>query len=201
MNLMEVIPWKGQSDTSKKLTIIAKIIRATSEILDASKQVWLLHLNLIHFQMYHFEKRSMKNKLLAQICKALVITDILSTPVFTWRFLVGPVNAHLSIFIGLVRNINSVIVFLCFMEIIAFKFLMLYGWKHFNSTNEEFMFVFVNVSNTFFAFTTQISRWLLGKYNHNLQSCINQTITLLKIIFQYEKDFLYCLFAHKFPRY
>ena len=162
MNLMEAIPWKGQSDTSKKLTIIAKIIRATSEILDASKQVWLLHLNLIHFQMYHFEKRSMKNKLLAQICKALVITDILSTPVFTWRFLVGPVNDHLSIFIEFVRNINSVIVFLCFMEIIAFKFLMLYGWKHFNSTNEEFMFFFVNVSNTCFAFTTQISRWILG---------------------------------------
>ena len=107
-------------------------------------------------------KRSMKNKLLAQICKALVITDILSTPVFTWRFLVGPVNDHLSIFIEFVRNINSVIVFLCFMEIIAFKFLMLYGWKHFNSTNEEFMFFFVNVSNTCFAFTTQISRWILG---------------------------------------
>ena len=35
MNLMEAIPWKGQSDTSKKLTIIAKkIISATSEILN-----------------------------------------------------------------------------------------------------------------------------------------------------------------------
>ena len=165
MNLMEAIPWKGQSDTSKKLTIIAKIIRATSEILNTSKQVWLLHLNLIHFQMYHFEKRSMKNKLLAQICKALVINDILSTPVFTWRFLVGPVNDHLSIFVEFVRNINSVIIFLCFMEIITFRFLMLYGWKHFNSTNEEFMYVFINMFNTCFAFTSQISRWILGKYN------------------------------------
>ena len=105
----------------------------------------------------------MKNKLLAQICKAVVISDILSTPVFTWRFLVEPVNDHLSIFIGLIRNINSVIVFLCFMEIIVFRFFMLFGWKHFNSTNEEFMFIFVNVFNTGFAFISQISRWILGK--------------------------------------
>ena len=107
----------------------------------------------------------MKNKLLAQICKAVVISDILSTPVFTWRFLVGPVNDHLSIFVEFVRNINSVIIFLCFMEIITFRFLMLYGWKHFNSTNEEFMFGFLSLFNISFTFVTQLSRWMLGKLN------------------------------------
>ena len=106
----------------------------------------------------------MKNKLLAQICKAVVISDILSTPVFTWRFLVEPVNDHLSIFIGLIRNINSVIVFLCFLEIIVFRFFMLFGWKHFNSTNEEFMFRYLNLFNISFSFATQFSRWMLGIY-------------------------------------
>ena len=116
----------------------------------------------------------MKNKLLAQICKAIVISVILSTAAFTWRFLIGPTNDNLSIIIAFVRNINAVIIHLCFMEIIAFRVLLVFAWKHFNSTNDEFIFFFVNVFNTYFAFTTQISRWLLGKYNQNLKFGINR---------------------------
>ena len=132
----------------------------------------------------------MKNKLLAQICKAVVISDILSTPVFTWRFLVEPVNDHLSIFIGLIRNINSVIVFLCFMEIIVFRFFMLFGWKHFNSANEEFMFVFANIFNTGFAFTSQISRWILGKYHMNIHKNVKNIVFLMNMPLMY--NLIYC---------
>ena len=115
-----------------------------------------------HFLMYHSVKRSIKNKLVAQICKAVLVTNF-TTPVLTWRFLVGPVNENLSILILFIRNFDAVIIMLCFTEIIAFRFLLLFGWKHFNSTNEEFMFIFVNVFNTGFAFISQISRWILGK--------------------------------------
>ena len=104
----------------------------------------------------------MKNKLLAQICKTIVVNNIVITPTFTWRFLVGPINEPLSIFVEFIRHFDAVMIFLCFMEIIAFRFLLLFGWKHFNSTNEEFMFVFVNICNIVFAFVTQISRWMLG---------------------------------------
>ena len=106
----------------------------------------------------------MKNKLLAQICKTIVINNIVITPTFTWRFLVGPINEPLSIFVEFIRHFDAIMIFLCFMEIIAFRFLLLFGWKHFNSINEEFMFVFVNICNIVFAFVTQISRWMLGKY-------------------------------------
>ena len=105
----------------------------------------------------------MKNKLLAQICKAIVTNNILVTPVFTWRFLVGPINEPLSIFVQLIKHFDAVIIFLCFMEIIVFRFALLFGWKYFNSINEEFMFVFVNVCNIGFAFLTLISRFMLGK--------------------------------------
>lgn len=110
-------------------------------------------------------KRSLKNKLLAQICKIIVVNNILITPVFTWRFLVGPINEQLSIFVEFIRHFDAVMIFLCFMEIIVFRFLLLFGWKHFNSTNEDFMSVLVNVCNIVFAFVTQISRWMLGKCN------------------------------------
>ena len=104
----------------------------------------------------------MKNKLLAQICKIIVVNNIIITPVVTWRFLVGPINERLSIFVGFIGHFDAVMIFLCFMEIIVFRFLLLFGWKHFNSTNEDFMSVFVNVCNILFAFVTQISRWILG---------------------------------------
>ena len=110
-------------------------------------------------------KRSLKNKLLAQICKIIVVNNILITPVFTWRFLVGPINEQLSIFVEIIRHFDAVMIFLCFMEIIVFRFLLLFGWKHFNSTNEDFMSVLVNVCNIVFAFVTQISRWMLGNCN------------------------------------
>ena len=112
--------------------------------------------------MYHFKKRSLKNKLLAQICKIIVVNNIFITPVFTWRFLIGPINEQLSIFVEFIRHFDAVMIFLCFMEIIVFRFLLLFGWKHFNSTNEDFMSVLVNVCNIVFAFVTQISRWMLG---------------------------------------
>ena len=106
----------------------------------------------------------MKNKLVAQICKAVLVTNF-TTPVFTWRFLVGLVNENLSILILFIRNIDAVIMVLCFTEIIAFRFLLLFGWKHFNSTNEEFMFGFLSLFNISFSLVTQLSRWMLGEQN------------------------------------
>ena len=107
----------------------------------------------------------MKNKLLAQICKAIIANSILSTPVFTWRFLIGPINEHLSIFVSFVRSWVIQMMLLCFLEIIVFRILNIFVWKHFNTTNEELMFRFLNIFNTCFTFVTHISRWMLGKYN------------------------------------
>ena len=116
----------------------------------------------------------MKNKLFAQICEAVLVSNF-TTPFYTWRFLVGPIIENLSILILFIRNINALIMVLCFTEIIAGQFLLLFGWKHFNSTNEEFMFIFVNVFNTGFAFISQISRWILGKCHDTNMSRLRNT--------------------------
>ena len=104
----------------------------------------------------------MKNKLFAQICKAVLVTNF-TTPFFTWRFLVGPINENLSILTVFIRNIDAVIMGLCFTEIIAFRFLLLFGWKNFILANQEFMFRFLSLFNIGFSFVTQFSRWMLGK--------------------------------------
>ena len=106
----------------------------------------------------------MKNKLLAQICKAIIANAILSTPSFTWRFLIGPINEHFSIFVSFIRCFDVTIMLLCFIEIIVFRILNLFVW-HLNPTNEDLMFRFLNIFNTCFTFVTHISRWMLGKYN------------------------------------
>ena len=125
----------------------------------------------IHYEYYGADpmKRSIKNKLVAQICKALFIYNILVTPVFTWRILIGPVNENLSTFTIFIRNCNGMIIPLCFTEIIAFRFLMLFGWKHFNTTNEDLMFAVINMFNTCIVMGTQISRWMLGKIKKYMQ--------------------------------
>ena len=110
----------------------------------------------------------MKNKLLAQICKAVIANAILSTPFFTWRFLIGPINEHFSIIVSFIRSFAVSNMLLCFMEIIIFRIIFLFGWKHFNTTNEELIFRFLNMFNTCFTFFSQISRWMLGKFNSHI---------------------------------
>ena len=74
-----------------------------------------------------------------------------------------PINEHLSIFDSFVRSWVIHIMLLCFLEIIVFRILNIFVWKHFNTTNEELMFHFLNAFNTFLTFVAQISRWMLGK--------------------------------------
>ena len=107
----------------------------------------------------------MKNKLFAQICKAVIANAILSTPFFTWRFLIGPINEHFSIFVSFIRCFDATIMLLCFMEIIIFRILNLFVHKHLNIGNEELMSRFLDIFNTCFTFVTHISRWMLGKQN------------------------------------
>ena len=123
--------------------------------------------------MYHIllKNRSMKNKLFAQICEAVLVSNF-TTPFYTWRFLVGPIIENLSILILFIRNINALIMVLCFTEIIAGRFLLLFGWKHFNSTNEDFMFRYLYLFNIGFSFATQFSRWMLGILLSRMQKII-----------------------------
>ena len=72
----------------------------------------------IHYEYYGEDpmKRSMKNKLVAQMCKAIFIYNLLATPVFTWRILIGPINENLSTFTLFIRHCNGMIIPMCYIS-------------------------------------------------------------------------------------
>ena len=109
-------------------------------------------------------RRSMKNQLVAQICKVIFTYNILATPVILWRVLIGPVYEQFSLLALFMRHCSTILVPLCFTEIILFQFLMLFAWKSFNHTNEDFMFTVISIFNTGFTIMSLVSRYMLRKF-------------------------------------
>ena len=56
---------------------------------------------------------------------------------------------------------------LCYTEIVLYKVSMVFGFKHFVSIDEQFMFVNIVTFNNFFTIGTTFSRWLLGSLENN----------------------------------
>ena len=108
-------------------------------------------------------RRSMKNKLVAQICKVIFTYNISATPVILWRVLIGPVYEQFTSLVFFMRHCTTILIPLCFTEIILFQFLMLFT-KSFNYTNEDFTFTVISIFNGSFTIVTLISRWMMRKF-------------------------------------
>ena len=128
---------------------------------------FICYLGFIHYEYYGEDpmRRSMKNQLVAQICKVIFTYNILATPVVLWRVLIGPLHEQFILVTLFMRHCSGILIPLCFTEIILFQFFMLFGWKYYNYTNEVFMFTVISTFNTGFAIVTLISRWMLSKFN------------------------------------
>ena len=109
-------------------------------------------------------KRSLKNKLFTQICKSFIFQYLTHNPGFACRVLIGPFNENLTMFFIFSQKLSGTFNVLCFTEIILHKVSMLFGFKHFCLTNEEFVFMFINMFNFGFSFGAQFSCWMLGTY-------------------------------------
>ena len=127
---------------------------------------FISYFGFIHYEYYGEDpmRRSMKNQLVAQICKVIFTYNILATPVILWRVLFGPVYEQISLIALFMRHCSAIIIPLCFTEIILFQFLMLFAWKSFNYTNEDFMFTVISIFNIGCAIVTLVSRWMLRKF-------------------------------------
>ena len=127
---------------------------------------FISYLGFIHYEYYGEDpmRRSMKNQLVAQICKVIFTYNISATPVILWRVLIGPVYEQFALLAQFMRHCSTILVPLCFTEIILFQFLMLFAWKSFNYTNEDFMFKVISIVNGSFTIVTLISRWMMRKF-------------------------------------
>ena len=79
-----------------------------------------------------------------------------------------------------IRNVKILLfagihIIICFSEIIMYKVLMLFGFKHFCSSDEDFTFVFIILFNISFEFATQFSRWMLGSLETYLYEILTGT--------------------------
>ena len=112
-------------------------------------------------------KRSLKNKLSSQSAVFIFVSSFTNNPGFAWRIIIGPLNENVAIFVMFSRTFCGMYVTLCYTEIVLYKVSMLFGFKHFISIDEQFMFVNIITFNTFFSIGTTFSRWLLGSLENN----------------------------------
>ena len=120
----------------------------------------------IHYEYYGGDpaKRSMKNKLWAQLCYCLLVMAMTSSPAYAWRILIGPLNECFAISILFIRCFIGIYLYLCFTEIVLYKVVMALSWKSFSLMNEEMVFIFLISFNILFSFGGQFSLWMLEHY-------------------------------------
>ena len=151
----------------------------------------LTNFGIIYFEYYGGDpmKRSLRNKLFSQLCKVLIFEYMIHNPGFAWRILIGPVNEKLAISMMFCEKCAGVMKFLYFTETVLHKVSMLFGFKHFCLTDEDFVFMFLNLFNISFAFAIQFSRWMLdssiGEYYHFeiLSGTFTNSIINFKMLF------------------
>ena len=153
---------------------------------------------IVYFEYYGGDpmKRSLKNKLIAQICISIILLSIYYSPAFAWRVIIGPLNEKFAVFSVFSRNLGGTFNILCFTEIIIHKVLLTFGFKHFCSIDEEFIFMVLNSFNYFFAFSTQISRWHLATFeNLPIFELLSNTKTTIEIVNYFWPIFMLIIFT------
>ena len=120
----------------------------------------------IHYEYYGGDpaKRSMKNKLWAQLCYCLLVMAMTSSPAYAWRILIGPLIKSVVMVILFTRCFIGIYEYLCFTEIVLYKVIMALSWKSFSLMNEELIFIFLLSFNILFSFGAQFSLWMTQHY-------------------------------------
>ena len=143
------------------LKIIHGIFFFISEI-----STFVCYSGFLHYEYYGGDpaKRSMKNKLWAQLCYCLLVMAMTSSPAYAWRILIGPLNESIAIIILFIRCLIAIYLYLCLTEIVLYKVIMALHWKSFSLMNEDLIFIFLISFNILFSLGAQFSLWMLGHY-------------------------------------
>ena len=152
---------------------------------------------VVYFEYYGADpmKRSLKNKLMAQISISIIFLSIYCSPAFAWRVMIGPLNEKIAVFAVFCRNLGGTFNILCFTEIIIYKVLLTFGFKYFCSIDEDFIFMVLNIFNYFFALSTQISRWHLATFeNLPIFELLSNTKTTIEIVNYFWPVFISIIF-------
>ena len=93
---------------------------------------------------------------MSQIMHALLLHNILCTPLFMWRMIFGPLNLYVALFESLVDNICLAWGFLCITEISVLKAIMIFKWSWIAGMNDIFFGKIVAKANLGFLVLSQV---------------------------------------------
>ena len=91
-------------------------------------------------------KRSINNQLTTQFSCAMILHNLISSPLFTWRNIFGPIHSSLAVFETYFANLWSSLCLLLLTEMSVIKALLLFKWSWIVGIDEQFagcFFIFV----------------------------------------------------------
>ena len=98
----------------------------------------------------------MLSQLLSHIMHALLLHNILCTPLFMWRMIFGPLNLYVALFESFVDNICLAWGFLCITEISILKAIMIFKWSWIAGMNDIFFGLILAQGNCGFVVLSQV---------------------------------------------
>ena len=110
-------------------------------------------------------KRSINNQLVVHAQCGMILRNLITTPIWIARFLVGPLHKKIATFCSFWSQTISIWQILCYSEVAVLKSLMVFKWPLIAAMNDHFVGFFLILVNFGFLFITQISRLILGSFS------------------------------------
>ena len=107
-------------------------------------------------------KKQLQNRLLAQMVFMLLIYTYTNNFLYAWRVFFGPLNIFLAYISFISKQIGVTFAMVCITEIVIFKVIMIYAWKHYSIADETFIYRITILFNYAFCFGLHFARLFLG---------------------------------------
>ena len=115
--------------------------------------------SLIHYERFGGDplKRSVKNRILAQMCKVVLVNSCFGEIALFWTFLIGPIHPTLAKIVQFESGIFSNVINLGFVQMVWLKNFLLFKFFSASVINEDFLAVFLTNWNWIFSTISQLS--------------------------------------------
>lgn len=137
------------------------------------------YLALIHYEKYGGDpmKRTAINQIISLICMTLVINSLVSQPIVTWSFIVGPVSGPLANFALFDAGATNGMMLICFAQIVALQNLQAFKFPTFSSVDEDFLARFLSIWNIGFLYGSFLGLWYLDDFPVGAFEFLTGTLT------------------------
>ena len=109
-------------------------------------------------------KRSIDNQLITQFSVIMIINNVISSTLFTWRGIFGPIYPKLAVFESFVTNIWGSSSFLLLTEMCVIKALLTFKWSWIVGVDEQFAGTFLILMNCGYILVSQSARLVPKSY-------------------------------------